>query len=182
MDHELRIYIESREEGFYLDNPVVTKLGLLESAVCINENDTGSVCLDFKLDDLYVNESALTENSTIEVRFYEPQDKFDHVVVIDPEGGGRSLGNTSPDIQEKSITLDTALLLKGIADKDSEHNIKLYFTRLTDSDVSLEQRRALIEDSHADLVVGLSVGADDEALRVEFYSKDTTVSKVNLRV
>ena len=170
MDHELRIYIESREEGFYLDNPVVTKLGLLESAVCINENDTGSVCLDFKLDDLYVNESALTENSTIEVRFYEPQDKFDHVVVIDPEGGGRSLGNTSPDIQEKSITLDTALLLKGIADKDSEHNIKLYFTRLTDSDVSLEQRRALIEDSHADLVVGLSVGADDEALRVEFYS------------
>ena len=34
----------------------------------------------------------------------------------------------------------------------------MYFTRLFDSDTSLEQREALIEDSHADLVVELVCG------------------------
>ncbi len=156
MDHELSIYIDSRDEGFYLDNPIVTSLPLLESAVCINENDTGSVSLDFKLDDLYVNESALTENSTIEVRFFEPKDKFEHVVVVDPAGGGKDTGALGNGYSEKDVTLDTALLLKGVADKDAEHNIKVYFTRLSDTDVDLEKRKALIEDSGADLFVELS--------------------------
>ncbi|MBQ8032097.1 MAG: N-acetylmuramoyl-L-alanine amidase, partial [Butyrivibrio sp.] len=164
MDHELSIYIDSREEGFYLDNPVVTSLPLLESAVCINENDTGSVCLDFKLDDLYVNESALTENSTIEVRFFKPKDKFEHVVVLDPAGGGKDTGDLGNGYSEKDVALDTALLLKTAADKDTEHNIKLYFTRLSDMDTSLEKRKALIEDSGADLFVELSCdGVQDEA-------------------
>jgi N-acetylmuramoyl-L-alanine amidase len=164
MDHELRIYIDSREEGFYLDNPVVTDLPLLESAVCVNENDTGSVCLDFKLDDLYANESALTENSTIEVRFFEPKDKYEHVVVVDPSGGGHDTGDLGNGYSEKDVTLDTALLLRNIADKDTEHGIKLYFTRLSDSDVGMEKRKALIEDSGADLFVELSTdGVQDPA-------------------
>ena len=164
IDHELSIYIDSREEGFYLDNPVVTSLPLLESAVCINENDTGSVCLDFKLDDLYVNESALTEDSTIEVRFFKPKDKFEHVVVVDPAGGGKDTGDFGNGYSEKDVALDTALLLKTAADKDTEHNIKLYFTRLSDMDTSLENRKALIEDSGADLFVELSCdGVQDEA-------------------
>lgn len=156
MDHELSIYIDSREEGFYLDNPIVTSLPLLESAVCVNENDAGSVSLDFKLDDLYVNESALTENSTIEVRFFKPKDKYDHVVIVDPSGGGSDSGVLGNGYSEKSVTLDTALLLKGVADKDSEHSIKLYSTRLSDVDVDVEKRKALIEDSGADLFVKLS--------------------------
>ncbi|MBE5829917.1 MAG: hypothetical protein E7305_10750 [Butyrivibrio sp.] len=164
MDHELRIYIDSREEGFYLDNPIVTNLPLLESAVCVNENDSGSVSLDFKLDDLYVNESALTENSTIEVRFFEPKDKYEHVVVVDPFGGGQDTGDPGNGYFEKDVTLDTALLLRNVADKDKEHGIKLYFTRLSDSDVGLEKREALIEDSGADLFVELSCdGVQDNA-------------------
>ena len=163
-DHELLIYIDSREEGFYMDNPVVTNLSLLEDAVCINENDTGSVCLDFKLDDLYVNESALTENSTIEVRFFKPDEKFEHVVVVDPSGGGADTVALGNGYSGKDVTLDTALLLKGVAEKDTEHDVKLYFTRLSDSDVDMEKRKALIEDSGADLFVELSVdGVQDPA-------------------
>ena len=57
MDHQLRIYIDSREEGFYKDNAIVTDLDIIEDAVCVAQNDTGSVCLDFDLDNLYANES-----------------------------------------------------------------------------------------------------------------------------
>ncbi len=164
MEQELSIYIDSREEGFYLDNPIVTSLPILESAVCINENDTGSVSLDFKLDDLYVNESALTENSTIEVRFFKPKDKFEHVVVVDPQGGGNDTGVLGNGYSEKNVTLDTVLLLKGMTDKDTGHDIKLYFTRLSDTDVDIEKRKSLIEDTGADLCVELSCdGVQDGA-------------------
>ena len=156
-DHELHIHVDGREEGFYLDNPVITDLKLLESAVCVNENDTGSVCLEFKLDDLYVNESALTENSTIEVRFFKPKEKYDRIVVVDPFPEGISPADETGGFDKKDITLETALLLKNIADKDSGHSIKLYFTRLSDDEADVQKRKALINDSQADLFVELSV-------------------------
>ena len=89
-DHELRIYIDSNEEGFYKDNPVVTDLRILESAKCINRNENGSVCLDFGLNGLYANESSLTESGTIEVKFYRPSDKYDRIVVVDCGSGGNT--------------------------------------------------------------------------------------------
>ncbi|WP_034444084.1 N-acetylmuramoyl-L-alanine amidase [Butyrivibrio sp. AE2032] len=147
LDHELRIYIDSREEGFYKDNPIVTDLDILEKAVCVSLNDSGSVCLDFQTDQLYVNESSLTESSTIEVKFSRPAEKYDHIVVVDPEDG--------------NAPLDTALFLKGVADADQENGIKIYFTRLTQEPVDREKRLSLIKDSQADLLVELSAEDTD---------------------
>ena len=139
IDHELLIYVDGREEGFYLDNPVVTDLDIIDKAICITENDSGSVCLDFKLDGLYANESALTESGTIEVSFFKPYDKYEQIVVVDPD--------------ESDLTLDIALLLKNTAEKADDHKTKFYYTRLTDVDVPLEKKEALIEDSGANFVV-----------------------------
>ncbi len=163
VDHELRIYIDSRDEGFYKDNPVVTDLDILESATCISENDTGNVCLDFKLDGLYANESSLTESSTIEVKFYKPSEKYDRIVVVDPRAGGSDSGQTGQGLSEKDITLETALLLKSIADKDYDNDIKLYFTRLTDDNVDQEKRLDLVRDSEADFFVELSAETSQDA-------------------
>ncbi len=143
MDHQLRIYIDSREEGFYKDNAIVTDLDIIENAVCVAQNDTGSVCLDFDLDNLYANESTLTESSTIEVKFLRPAEKYDRIVAVDTD----------------TVFSDTALLLKNIASRDQNNDIKLYFTNQADEDVSMDQRKALVKDCQADLLVGLS--ADD---------------------
>ena len=143
MDHQLRIYIDSREEGFYKDNAIVTDLDIIEDAVCVAQNDTGSVCLDFDLDNLYANESTLTESSTIEVRFYRPSEKYDRIVAVDTD----------------AALSETALLLKNIASRDQNNDIKFYFTNQADEDVSMESRKALVKDCQADLLVGLS--ADD---------------------
>lgn len=143
MDHQLRIYIDSREEGFYKDNSIVTDLDIIEDAVCVAQNDTGSVCLDFDLDNLYANESTLTESSTIEVRFFRPSEKYDRIVAVDTDAGFS----------------EAALLLKNIASRDQSNDIKFYFTSQTDEDVSMDQRKALVKDCQADLLIGLS--ADD---------------------
>ncbi|AOZ97245.1 N-acetylmuramoyl-L-alanine amidase [Butyrivibrio hungatei] len=149
IDHELKIYIESREEGFYLDNAVLTDLDILESAVCYAENDTGSVCLDFKFDGLYANASSLTENSTIEVSFAKPKDMYENIVVVDCESEGA--GNSR-------ALLDMSLAVRGIATTDDDNNIKFYYTRLSDDEADIEKRCALIKDSGADFVVELKLG------------------------
>lgn len=153
MDHELRIYIDGREEGFYLDNAVVSDLDIFEDAICITENETGSVCLDFKLDGIYANESSLTESSTIEVRFFKPSEEYDRVVVIDPVCGGSEAGSSFDRISEKDIALNVALALKASTDKDENNDIKFYYTRLSDVSTDDDKRLKLIEDTEADLVV-----------------------------
>ncbi len=163
IDHELRIYIDSRDEGFYKDNPVVTDLDILESAVCINQNESGSVCLDFKTDQLYVNVSSLTESSTIEVKFYRPSEKYDHIVVVDPGVSENAAESGADGALGKDSILDTALLLKSMADKDQANSVKVYLTRLSDVEPPREKRLALVEDSQADLFVELSSeGASDQ--------------------
>jgi N-acetylmuramoyl-L-alanine amidase len=157
VDHELSIYIESRETGFYMDNAVATDLDIIESAMCTNQSEQGNVCLDFKLDGLYANESALTDSNTIEVKFYEPSEKYEHIAVVDAEGGGSDTGAVNGDLQEKDITLGTALLLKELADKDQQNDLKIYYTRLSDKAVDIEKRNALVRDSGAELVVELAV-------------------------
>jgi N-acetylmuramoyl-L-alanine amidase len=148
-DHSLRIYIDSREEDFYLDNAIMTDLDIITGAVCSEENDTGSVCLDFSLDGLYVNESSLTESNTIEVSFFKPHEKYENVVVID------SGEEKNPPGQD--VVLDIATELKLIADKDDTSGTKLYFTRLSDAAVSSENREAFIQEAEADMLVGLGV-------------------------
>ena len=145
IDHQLRIYIDSREEGFYKDNAIVTDLDIIKSALCVEQNDTGSVCLDFELDNLYANESTLTESSAIEVKFCRPSEKYDRIVAVDTD----------------STLRETALLLKNIASRDPDNDIKFYFTSQTDETVSTEIKEALVKDCQADLLIGISEGGDN---------------------
>ena len=162
-NHRLRIYIDSREEGFYLDNAVMTDLDIITNAVCVNQNDAGSVCLEFTTDELYVNESTLTDVSTLEVNFYKPHEKYEHVVVIDPSAGGSDHGKSVEEeaLYEKEITLDAALMIKELSDRDVSGNTKLYFTRLSDQSITPNERIALLKDSGADLFVELSVSESE---------------------
>ncbi len=160
VDHELRIYIDSREEGYYLDNAVLSDLDIIDEAVCITENDTGSVCLDFKLNGLYANESSLTESSTIEVRFFKPHEEYDQIVVVDPIEYVDPDTDISDGASDKDLALDTALLLRTQAEKDENNNIKFYYTRLSDAYVDDARKLRLIEDVQADMVV--RIGADSD--------------------
>ncbi len=154
MNHELRININGREEGFYLDTAVVTDLDIIKTATCEMEADSGNVCLVFGLDGLYANSSTMTDAGTIEVSFCKPQDMYDRIVVVDP---------VYSDVnQEKDIALDVAKALKAAAEKDEEHSVKLYFTRISDSVVDDDSKRRLLEETSADLVIGLGVNSFDD--------------------
>lgn len=181
VDHELRIYIDCREEGFYLDNAVISDLDIIDEAVCITENDTGSVCLDFKLDGLYANESSLTESSTIEVRFFKPYEEYEQIVVVDPVCGGSDAGDSFDELSEKDIALDVALAFKSEVDKAEDNTIKFYYTRLSDTDVDDARRIQLIEDTQADLVVriGADLSQNGQAGIKAYYNDEFFIRKMN---
>lgn len=156
MDRELMIHIDSREDGFYMDNAVTTDLDIFDSAICYNENESGKVCLDFKLKDFYVNESTLTESSTIEIEFAKPSQKYDKIVLVNPVGGTDEV-----DAVSSKASVDVALALKSITEKDSDNNIRFFFTRTSDIDVDEQKRVEAIRACEADLVV--EIATQDEA-------------------
>lgn len=162
LEHELLVYIDSDEEGFYKDNPIKAGVDIIESALCVKENETGAVCLEFGLDGLYANQSTLTENSTIEVSFFKPYEKYDRIVVVDPIAGGTDRSLSGNGVYEKDVALDIALELKALSEKEENNDIKFYYTRLTDADVDFSKRSDLVRDTKADLLIGIGTIPDSD--------------------
>ncbi|MBW2648994.1 MAG: N-acetylmuramoyl-L-alanine amidase, partial [Deltaproteobacteria bacterium] len=81
-----------------------------------------------------------------------------YVVVIDPGHGGSDMGVTlSRSVHEKDVTLAVARLVK--KSLSGVNNIRIRLTRLDDRDVSMANRKKLVERSNADLFISLHVNA-----------------------
>ena len=82
----------------------------------------------------------------------------EHVLVIDPAHGGKDAGvKLSRTVHEKDLTLAIARLVeKNLSNTD---DIKIRLTRLDDRDVSLAQRRKILEESNADICISIHVNA-----------------------
>lgn len=73
-------------------------------------------------------------------------------IVVDAGHGGTSVGTSSPQgVLEKDLTLDIAVRLKRLLDKE----FQVVMTRESDRDVSLEQRGALANRAGADIFVSI---------------------------
>ena len=89
-------------------------------------------------------------------------------VAIDAGHGGESLGTRAPlGLIEKDLTLDIALRLKKLLEKDFE----VVMTRETDKEVSLEERGTFANQQGADIFVSVHLNwiVDRESRGVETY-------------
>jgi len=81
-----------------------------------------------------------------------------HVVVIDPAHGGKDTGvKLSRTVHEKDITLAIAKLVK--KNLSNARDIQVWLTRSDDRDVSLAQRKKVLEESDGDIFISLHVNA-----------------------
>lgn len=157
-DHELLIYIDSRDASFYRANSIRYNDVPLTSAECIPLNEHGDVCLKFGLNGLYENTIELSEGE-LTVSVQSPDEVYDNIVVIDPRYGGDETGNVSGDLMEKDINIQLASYIKEELDKTD--NIKAYITRLGDNTVSEEERLLFIEESGADFILQVKTETAD---------------------
>lgn len=82
-------------------------------------------------------------------------------VVIDPGHGGKDAGCVSKDgkTYEKNLTLSIAKLL-GQKIKEEYPDVKVYYTRLTDKYLTLNERADIANRNHADLFISIHINAN----------------------
>ena len=83
-------------------------------------------------------------------------------VVIDPGHGGKDAGCVSKDgrTYEKNLTLSIAKLL-GQKIKSEYPDVKVYYTRLSDRYLTLNERADIANRNHADLFISIHINANN---------------------
>lgn len=80
---------------------------------------------------------------------------YEKVVVVDAGHGGSQPGAVKKDICEKDLNLAIVLQLKELLDEVDEKKIKVFYTRLEDSNPSLAERANMANQLDADLFVSV---------------------------
>lgn len=110
----------------------------------ITATDSAKHILGFKMD---------TTDSGLHFIFDTPKNLYGKVIVIDPGHGDTNTGTVNEGIIEKNVNLSIVMNhLKPILDKT---DIKVYYTRTTDSDPTLRERAALGARLEADMFISV---------------------------
>lgn len=156
MERELWIYLKDAKAEFYEKNAIHGNLASVQNGYC--ERNSDGVVLKLCMKDILEYRSTMEENSLV-IAYYEPEKLYEQIVVVDPMGGGMEKGASTDTASEKEITLQVARQLQK---KWEQEKIKLYFTRVEDVFVSLQERLELVEAVDADIYIGIGACADAE--------------------
>lgn len=161
MDKELWVSINQAQDGkayedFYKTQGVYGN----RSAVVDGYYDSGTdtFWLKFRLNDIYEYHSIF-EDSRLYIEFVAPKEVYDRIVVIDPAYGADVTGAVSGGLQGKDITIEIARALKKKLD---ETDIKVYYTRMDDSNPSDENRIDLTNAAKADMLIRIEVNENED--------------------
>lgn len=163
MDKELWVSISAAQtrayEEFYKENGVYGNSGSVTSAHFEAEKER--ICLRFALDGIYEYRSIF-ENHILYVEFVPPKEMYEKIIVIDPAYGAEEQGVAVENVLSKNITLAVAKALKPLFD---ESDIKVYYTRMDDSNPAAANRAELVAATRADMMIRVEVsGAEDSKI------------------
>lgn len=152
MDKELWISIQQKRnddvnEEFYRSNGVYGNRDAVIDGYFESGEET--FWLKFQLNDIY-EYSSIFENNNLYIEFMTPKEVYDKIVIIDPAYGDDVSGY---------ITLAIARSLK---QKLDETDIKVYYTRMSDTNPTDESRVNLANAARADMLIRIEVGKEDD--------------------
>ncbi|MCM1156563.1 MAG: N-acetylmuramoyl-L-alanine amidase [Roseburia sp.] len=122
------------------------------------ESGEDTFWLKFHLNDVYEYHSIF-EDGKLYIEFVPPKEVYDRIVVIDPAYGADETGAVSGDLEGKNITIEIARALKKKLD---ETDIKVYYTRMDDSNPSEENRIGLTNAARADMLIRIEVNENED--------------------
>ncbi|MCM1154867.1 MAG: N-acetylmuramoyl-L-alanine amidase [Roseburia sp.] len=123
------------------------------------ENGADAFRLKFRLTDIYEYHSIFEDNK-LYIEFMTPKEAYDKIVVIDPAYGGGVTGAATDGLEGKDITLEIARALKKKLD---ETDIKVYYTRMDDSEISEEDRVGLTNAAKADMLIRIEINENADS-------------------
>lgn len=161
MNKELRVSISTSQPAllrdFYAAHSVYgDSENVLDGHIETGEEKT-SLC--FSLNGVYEYRSIF-ENHILYVEFVPPKEAYERVVVVDPAYGGEETGVTAESIAAKDITLNVAKALKTRFDGS---DIKVYYTRMDDSNPAALDRVELSTATKADMLIRIEVSGNENS-------------------
>lgn len=119
-----------------------------------------SILLQFNEDRVFSYEICQDEDY-VYITFRNPKEVYDKIVVVDAGHGGKDTGTYAKfgNWDEKDFNLDFA---EKVEESWNHDNIKLYFSRLKDTKVTLAQRVEFANSIQADLFISLHCNSTDE--------------------
>ena len=131
--------------------------------------------LEIKLDQ--VCELSYTDhNGYLCIDFIEPHEIYDKVIVIDAGHGGRAVGAVKKGVCEKDLNLAIVKQIQTLFETADDKSIKVYYTRLDDTNPTLSQRVGLANKAHADLFISIH---NNSASSGKFTSRNGTLVLYN---
>ncbi len=160
MDKQIKVFLQDAPENFYDTNVISGNFDQIIGGEVEYTRD--GTWLYFDLNDVYENRSIL-ENDFLYIEFVHPREIYDKIVVIDVGHGGDDAGFTTETVREKDIVIDIAQRLKAELD---ETDIKVYYTRMDDSNPTDEDRIYLANVVKADMFISIHTGYEAEDTRL----------------
>lgn len=161
MNEELWVSISSSQPAllrdFYAANSVYGNSGCVVDGRF--EAGEERACLRFALDGVYEYRSIF-EDHILYVEFVPPKEAYEKIVVVDPAYGGEETGVTAKNVVSKDITLNIAKALKA---KFDESDIKVYYTRMDDSNPTTADRVGLSAATKADMLIRIEVSGNENS-------------------
>lgn len=155
--NQFKVIIPGDHVSFYNENPVMNYSSMVSKTV-VSLNSSGNT--EILVTTLSLQGFRLSQgDSFVGVEVGDPQDIYDKIVVLDPGHGGSDPGTIHNGVQEKSITYN--ILYKYAKDyfNSSDSTIKAYWTRTSDTFISLDDRAAFAEKVGADLFISLHMNS-----------------------
>lgn len=110
------------------------------------------------------------------VSFINPHDLYDKIIVVDAGHGGKMTGAVKRAVEEKVLNLEIVKQIKELFDEVDEKKIKVYYTRLDDTNPSLAERVGMANKVDADLFISIHNNASSTGL---FNSENGTMVLYN---
>jgi N-acetylmuramoyl-L-alanine amidase len=150
LEQLVEVKIPGISQSYFYDYPMIGHSDHIEDITYEVGHGLGTI--DITLDGVYELD-VFTEGRYIYMNFVDPHDLYDHIIVVDAGHGGDDAGALQQEVQEKDIDLAIVKELKDLLDADE--SIGVYYTRLDDTDPSLENRVNLANVLSAELFLSV---------------------------
>ena len=128
----------------------------IASIAYYKDKEEGVIAL--QLDQVYELKNRFKKGS-LYLDFIDPHDIYDKVIVVDAGHGSHAAGAVKLGISEKSLNLAIVQQLKKLFDED-KRRIRVYYTRTSDTNPTLDQRVQLANKANADLFISVHNNSD----------------------
>lgn len=161
MDRELCILLDGADSDFYASNAISGNWDMVEKGICEEDDvaDESGVKLRFSLTGIFEYHTIL-EGHDLYVSFLSPREMYDKIVIIDPACGGSNTGSEENGLSEKEVALQIA---KKVKEKLDGTDVKVYYTRMDDSNPAEEDRVRLANGTKADMYIRIQADANRDS-------------------